>query len=396
VLALFGAWGIVSLARPAAAEKVLERASVLTDTAQRGTLVRAIRAAGTFVPEHVAVVAAPADGLVQSVDLKPGAHVVQGSMIAQLQNPELEADLADIRAQIVAAQAELGSVREEVRSNELDTLSSAQTSTAEREQDETQVRSNESLHQRGLISDVAYQIARIKVRELRDQEAVAKSKISVAQADAGARVAVAQAKIDQLSAQLSAKSAELDALAVRSATTGVVQSVAVDPGQRIALGAEIARLADQRDLKAVLLVPEADVHDVTIGLPVAIELGSLASSGHVVRIDPAAQEGSVAVDVGFEGTVPAVARPDLHVDGSIELERIPNAVSIARPTGATDGTDTDLYKITGGGTRAVRVHVRLGRGSDDRVQILSGIAAGDTIIISDTSAAQNAESVLIK
>jgi len=392
----FGAWGIFSLARPTRSERLLDRASVLTDTAQRGTLVRAIRATGTFVPEHIAIVAAPTDGLVQTVDVKPGARVAPGSVIARLQSLDLQADIVDRRTQISAGQAELASLYQQVRSTQLDALSSEQTAAAERQQAEMQARANEALHRLGLIPDVTYDVAKIKVQELRGQERVAQSKIAVARAEGRAQIAVGQAKIEQLEAQLAAKNTELDALTTRAATVGVVQSVAVDPGQRVAAGGELARVADQRDLKVVLLVAEADAHDVTPGLPVSIDTGFGNAHGRVARIDPAAQNGSVAVDVIFDGTAPAGARPDLHVEGAIDLERIPHAVSIARPTGAADDTDVDLYKLTGDGTRAVRVQARLGRGSIDRVHVLSGVAPGDTIIISDTSAAQGAASVLLR
>ena len=392
----FGAWGIFSLAHPARAQVTLDRAAAITDVAKRGTLVRSIRTTGTFAPQHITVVSAPADGLVESLPLKAGAHVVDGTVIARLRNADLEADVIDLRSQIVAARAELAGVREDARSNQLDTVSSAQTATAERQQAQTQAHADAVLHNQGLISDVTFDVERIKVRELRDREAVAQSKIGVAQADMEAKIAVAQAKIAQLEAQLSAKTSALEALTARAATDGTVQSVAVDPGQRVAMGGEIARIADERDLKAVLLVPEADAHDVTLGLPVAIDTGSAIARGYVARIDPAAQDGSVAIDVVFDGAAPAGARPALHVDGEIQLERIPNALSIARPAGAADDSEGGLYKVVDGGTRAVRVHVSYGRGSADRIQVRSGIAAGDTVIVSDTSAAQNAGSIQLR
>lgn len=207
----------------------------------------------------------------------------------------------------------------------------------------------------------------------------------VAQADGQAKVAAAQAQVDEARTQLAAAQANADALTVRASTSGIVQDVNVDPGTSLAPRAEIARIADTRHLKAVLQVAETDVHAVVPGMRAGIDGGDGSVAGRVSRIAPAAQNGTVAVDVVFEGALPGGSRPDASVTGTIVLARLPNAVSIARPAGAADGSTIDLFKVTRGGDGAVRVRVRLGQGSSDRVQVLSGLSPGDTVIVSDTS-----------
>jgi multidrug efflux pump subunit AcrA (membrane-fusion protein) len=181
---------------------------------------------------------------------------------------------------------------------------------------------------------------------------------------------------------------------VTATTSGVVQNVSVETGQRVSTGAELTRIAAQHDLKAVLLVPEADARNVTVGLAASVDSGSGPVRGRVVRIDPSAQNGTVAVDIGFEGRTILGARPDLHVDGTIEVDRVPNALSVSRPAGTADDSETELYKIAG--DRAVRARVRFGRGSADRVRILSGLRAGDDVIISDTSSFNGAPLVQLR
>jgi HlyD family secretion protein len=210
--------------------------------------------------------------------------------------------------------------------------------------------------------------------------------VNVAEADAQAKIAAAQAQVDQAAATLGAAQAQVNELTVRSAITGIVESVDVDPGTSVAQNTEIARIADTSDLKVVLQVAESDVHAVATGMPASIDTGNGTVVGRIARIAPAAQNGSVAVDVTFARPLPAGARPDANVEGTIILAKIGDVLSVARPAGATDDSTLDLFKVVDNGTRAVRTRVRLGRGSNERVAVLSGLALGDTVIVSDMSA----------
>jgi RND family efflux transporter MFP subunit len=290
---------------------------------------------------------------------------------------------------VQVAQANLASARQQAQAAVLTQQTAVSDAQAQMEANVLQAKSLNELHRKGLVADVAYLQAQIQAKKSTNDVRASRAQVSVTAADTQAKVAAAQAQLDQAQAQLVANETQVEALTVRAATSGIVQSVDVDPGMSVAQNTAIARIADTRDLKAVLQVAESDVHAVVPGMPVRIDTGDGVVMGHVARIAPSAQNGTVAVDVTFARTLPSGARPDANVDGTIEIASIPNAISIARPAGASDDSTIDVFKIVDGGTRAVRVRVHLGQGSNDRVQILSGIAPGDTIIVSDMSTYQD-------
>jgi multidrug efflux pump subunit AcrA (membrane-fusion protein) len=386
----------VVLLRPQPSDPTIEPAAIVTDVAVRGDLVSAVRAPGTFVAEHVRVAAAPGDGTVESIPAHVGSDVRASTPIAQLSDPNLDAELADVSAQIAAARAELRSVQAEARAAQLDRQAVVAAALADYRQSREQALRYADLHAKGLVSDYDDHVAQIKAGEARDSVDFDERKIAVGGADAQAKAAVAQARITQLRAAYAAKTAQRAALTVRAGAIGVVQSIAVERGERVGAGTQIARIVDRRDLKVTLDVPEADVHDVVPGLAAVVEGEHGTIRGHVARVDPAAQGGVVAVDVALDADVPANARPDGRVDGTIELARLRNVVSIARPANAVENTSADMYRLVDGGTRALRTRVRFGRASPDRIEIVSGISAGTTVIVSDTSTIPDASTLRIR
>lgn len=378
-------WALISFAhQPAGA--VVDKSTLVTDTAQRGTLVRSVSAQGAFAPEHVRIASATQPGVVNQIFVKAGSTVYPGMPIVQMQNPSLESAAVDARSALDVARANLAEARAQAQASIITQRSSLSDAQAQLETSALQAKSYEELHKRGLVANLTYQQAIVQARKSENDVRSGQAQVNVAGADAQAKIAAAQAQVDQAQAQLAAAQAQLDALTVRAATPGVVQSVDVDPGTSIAQNTELARIADMRDLKAVLQVAESDVHAVAPGMRAQIDTGNGVIQGIVARIAPSAQNGTVAVDVTFPRALSPGARPDAAVDGTIIISKIPAAVSIARPAGAADNTTIDLFKVTAGGQRAVRVRVRLGQGSSDRVQVLSGILPGDTVIVSDMSA----------
>ncbi|MGB6986293.1 MAG: efflux RND transporter periplasmic adaptor subunit [Candidatus Aquilonibacter sp.] len=365
---------------------VVERASIVTDTVRHGELDRSISTSGTLAPQEVHIVAAVQPGIVESVLVKPGANVTGGTPIARLSNPDLDADVVAARSAIDVARADLASAQQQAQASALAQRSVYTSARAQLEMDTTNVSGEAELHREGFIADQTYRIAQIKAGQSKDQLNVAHSQIGVDAAEQSAKIAAAQAQLDQAQAQLQAKQAEVDALVVRAHSSGIVQSVAIDPGARVDTGTELARVADQRDLKAILQVPEGQAHAVAIGMPVRVDTGDGTVTGRVARIAPSAQDGSVAVDVSFIAALPAGARPDLNVDGTIDLQTLRSVLSIARPAGAADNSTVSLYRLDAGSSQARLVQVHLGVGSTDRIQVLDGISAGDTVIVSDTSA----------
>ena len=385
LLIVAAAVALFSLTRTGGGTAV-DRASVVTDATKFGTLNRSISATGVLAPQEIHVVAAVQPGVIESVFVKPGASVVEGAPIARLSNPDLDADVITARSAVDVARADLASAQQQARAAALAQQSAFSAAHAQSEMDSTEVLAEAELHREGYVADQTYRVAQIKAAQSKDQLSVAHSQIGVDAAEQRAKIAAAQAQLDQAEAELQAKEAEVEALTVRARSSGIVQSVAVDPGARVDAGAELARVADQHDLKAVLQVPEGQAHVVSIGMSARIDTGNGSVVGHVVRIAPSAQDGSVAVDVNFSAALPPGARPDLNVDGTIDLQTLRNVLSIARPAGAADNTTVSLYKLLPGGTEARLVQVALGVGSTDRIEVLSGLAAGDIVIVSDTSA----------
>jgi HlyD family secretion protein len=385
VLAIGAVVALISLTRTGGGVAV-DRASVVTDTVKFGTLSRSISASGALAPQEVHIVAAAQPGTVESVSIKPGAYVTAQTPIASLSNPDLDAAIVAASSSVDVAQADLVSAEQQAKAAALAQRSAYASAQAQAEMDQTNLSTDEQLHRQGYIGDQPYRIAFIKATQSKAQFVLAHSQIGVDAAEQDAKVTAAQAEVAQAQAQLKAKEAEADALVVRARSAGIVQSVAVDPGARVDAGTELARVADLHDLKAVLQVPEGQVHSVNVGMPVLVDTGSGAVTGHVARIAPSAQDGSVAVDVSFAGALPAGARPDLNVDGTIELQTLPGVLSMARPTEAADNTTVSLYKVDPRTSLARQVQVRVGVGSTDRIEVLAGLAAGDEVIVSDTSA----------
>lgn len=388
VLALIVAvtYSVLSLAHRPAAAPLVDPGQLVIDIAKRGTLVRSVRAAGTIEPDRVQVVSAAADGMITTLGVRPGSMVHDGSTLATLQNPDLKEAVVDAQTQLDAARADVASAHSEAQATRLDKQAAFASAVSQAQQDDVTSTADTRLHAQGLIGDLQYRVARIKAQEDSGLAGIARRQIGVDTADANAKIAAAQAKVEQLSAALAAKQVQLGTLDVRAGSDGIVQSVAVDRGQRVALGTEVAQVANLADLKAVLQVAESDLHGVAIGMPVSIDMNDGSTKrGFVERIAPAAQNGTVAVDVRFT-QIPAGARPDQNIDGTIELARLRDVVSIARPANATDDSTITLYRLSPDGSRAFRTSVRLGSGSLDRVAILSGLRAGDSVIVSDTSA----------
>jgi HlyD family secretion protein len=378
-------WALLSFThQPAGA--VVDKSTIVTDVAQRGALVRSVSAQGAFAPEHLRIASATQPGVVNQIFVKAGSAVYPGMPIAQMQNPALETAAVDARSALSVAQANLAEARAQAQAAVIAQRSNLSDARAQFETNALQAKSYEQLHKRGLVATLTYQQALVQARKSENDVRSGRAQVDVAGADAQAKIAAARAQVEQAQAQLAAAQAQVDALTVRAATSGVVQSVDVDPGTSIAQNTELARIADMRDLKAVLQVAESDVHAVAPGMRAQIDTGNGIIEGRVARIAPSAQNGTVAVDVTFAQRLPAGARPDAAVDGTIVISKIADAVSIARPAGASDNTSIDLFKVAPGAQRAVRVRVRLGQGSSDRVQVLSGVAPGETVIVSDMSA----------
>jgi len=396
VAILAAVYAVYALSHVRRAAVVVDRATVITDTVQQGTLVSSVDEAGTLQSESVRIVSGSQSGTVRSVFVRPGAIVSAGTPIAQLSNPELDVQIVDAQAVLSVAQATLQSARQQAIAAGLTQRSSVASASSQLQLAQINLTAESRLYARGLAASSEYQTAKINAAQAQRTVATAKAQVDVDASNQGAKIAAAAADVQKAQAELAAKRAEVSALTILAGGPGVVQTVDAQPGQLLAAGTAIAKVADQRTLKAVLKVPESQVHQVAIGMPATIDAGNGTVTGRVSHIAPSAANGSVDVDVTFTRPLPPGARPDLNVDGSIILSKIPNAISIARPAGASDNAETQLFKVVDGGSRAVHVRVRLGRGSANRMSVVSGLRPGDSVIISDMSSYDNQSEIRLR
>jgi HlyD family secretion protein len=376
------------LSRLERASPSVARATVLTDTVKRGQMLRQVRGLGTLIPEEIRQIAAPVEGRVEQKFVKPGESVTPGTVLVELSNPTLRQAAVDVEYQIKTAEADLNNLRSRLQSDLMTQQSTIAQIQSEYSQAKIQLDTDEQLGKEGLVPVLTLRISRVKVEQLANRVAVEQKRVGTNKSSAEAQIASQQSRIEQLRAQLRLNQEQVASLQVRAGTAGVLQEVTVEVGQQITPGTNIARVADPTSLKASLQIPETQIKDIALGQPASIDTrsGGAVVPGRVQRIDPAARNGTVTVDVQLEGALPQGARPDLSVDGTIELERLDNVLYVGRPaSGGGAQASVSLFRVEADGRTAVRVPVKLGRASVNTVEVVDGLREGETVILSDTS-----------
>jgi HlyD family secretion protein len=394
-LAVYATLGVLAIAlityglsRLERAAPSVSRSTVLTDTVKRGQMLRNVRGLGTLIPEEIRQIAAPVEGRVEQKFVKPGETVTAGTVLVELSNPTLRQAAVDVEYQIKSAEADMNNLRSRLESDRMSQQANLAQVQSEYSQAKIQLDADEELAKEGLVAALTLRVSRVKVEQLANRVEVEKKRIEQNKSQVSAQIAAQQARIEQLRAQLRLNQEQVASLQVRAGTYGVLQEVTVEVGQQITPGTNIARVADPTSLKAALQIPETQIKDITIGQTATVDTrsGGATVRGTVQRIDPAARNGTVTVDVRIEEALPQGARPDLSVDGTIELERLDNVLYVGRPaTGGGGQATVSLFRVEPEGRTAVRVPVKLGRASVNTVEILDGLREGDTVILSDTS-----------
>lgn len=373
----------ISRLKPAAVS--VDRAAVWVDTVKRGPMLRQVRGLGTLVPEDIRWIATNKEGRVEKIIVRPGAKVEPDTVILELSSPDLEQAALDAKSQATTAEAELTTLRATLQREFLNQESSTAQVRSEYQQAKMEAETNESLKKNGLIADLAYKTSIIKRDELQNRDEIERKRLEFARDSIEPQLAAKQATVDQLQAAAKLKARDVEALHVKAGMTGVLQQLPVEVGQRVIAGTNLARVADPKKLKAQIKIAETQAKDIQINQPASIDTRNGIVAGHVIRVDPAVEQGTVTVDVALDGALPKGARPDLSVDGTIELERLDNVLFVGRPAFAQDGATVGVFKLTGNG-EAVRTPVHFGRSSVNTIEILSGLNAADQVILSDTSA----------
>ncbi len=384
----------LSRLRPAAPS--VDRATVLVDTVKRGPMLREVRGLGTLVPEDIRWIPAQTDSRVDRIVLRPGAIVKPDSIILELSNPELQRDVLDAGFLVKAAEADYANLKVQVNSELLNQKAAAAAVQSEFKQAKLQSEVDEALYKQGLTADVTSKLSHVRAEQLAVRAELEDERTRISADSAQARLQSQQARVEQQRALYSLRRSQIEALHLRAGINGVLQLVPVEVGQRVIPGANLARVADPKKLKAEIRVAETQAKDVAIGQKATIDTRNGIVIGRVARIDPSVQNGTVTVDVTIDAPLPNGARPDLSVDGTIELENLRDVLFVGRPVhGQTDST-IGIFKLGPDDSEAERVNVKLGRSSVNTIEVVQGLKLGDKVILSDMSAWDNVDRIRLK
>ena len=373
----------VSRLEPAAPR--VDRDTIYLDTVQRGPMVRQVRGTGTLVPEQIRWIPATTDGTVERIVIRPGALVAPATVILELSNPELEQSALEARLNLEAAEARYSNRQVEVERDLLNQRATLATTEAQLKTTRLQADADGQLFAQGLVSSLQLQQSQSAEQEYETRYALEQERLQMATDTVEAQLAVEQAEVDRVRTLYELRQQQVADLRVRAGMPGVLQQVPLDEGQRISTGTNLARVGDPEVLKAELRIAETQAKDVQIGQSAAIDTRNGVIPGHVTRIDPAVENGTVTVDIALDGALPRGARPDLTVDGTIELERMDDILFVGRPVFGQEASVVSLFKVDEDGTHASRTRVSLGRASVNTIEVLEGLQPGDRVVLSDMS-----------
>lgn len=375
----------LGLSRMKPAARSVDRGTVWIDTVKRGEMIRQVHGVGTLVPEEVRWIPATQDAIIEEVKAKAGDNVSANSVILILSSPDVRQRATDAELAVKGAEADLANLRATLQTDILNQQSAQAGVESEYNRAKLDFEANQELNKDGLIADVILKKSQESARELAAKNEMEKKKVAVNSQSADARIAAQQARVDQLRAAYELRLKQLDELNVRAGAAGVVQQVPVEAGQHVIPGTILAKVAEPGRLKAEVQIAETQVKDVAIGQVASIDTRNGIIPGRVIRIDPAAVNGTVKVDVQLNGDYGKSARPDLSVDGTIDLERLTNVLYVGRPAYGQAESTVGMFKLMPN-AEAHRTQVKLGRSSVNQVEVLDGLHEGDQVILSDMSA----------
>ena len=375
----------VGVSRLEPAAPLVDRDTIYLDTVQRGPMVRQVRGTGTLVPEQIRWIPATTDGTVEHIVIRPGAFVAPDTVILELSNPELEQSALEARLNLQAAEARYSNRQVEVERELLNQRATLATTEAQLKTARLQADADGQLFAQGLVSSLQLQQSQSAEQEFDTRYALEQERLQMATDTVEAQLAVEQAEVDRLRTLYELRRQQVADLRVRAGMPGVLQQVPLEEGQRITTGTNLARVGDPTVLKAELRIAETQAKDIQIGQTAAVDTRNGVIPGHVTRIDPAVENGTVTVDVALDGALPRGARPDLTVDGTIELERMDDVLFVGRPVFGQEESVVSLFRVEADGTHAFRMRVSLGRASVNTIEVLEGLQPGDRVVLSDTS-----------
>lgn len=389
---LYGAIALVALVamtlglrslKPAAPR--VDRASIWIDSVQKGPLVIEVRGPGTLVPERIRYISAVTAGRVERRLAEPGQEVQPETVLLELSNPDVQLEALESERQLTVSQADRVTLQTDLKTQRLNQEGAVAAAKAAYQDAKRNAEAAQELVAKQLISTMEASRAMDRVEELETRYRVEEERLQVMVGAADSQLALQKAQVGRLIAVAEFQRGRVRSMKVLAGANGILQELPLEVGQWAQSGATLARLVEPGKLKAVLRIPETQAKDIAIGQPAKIDTRNGIVSGKVRRIDPAVQNGTVTVDVSLEGEMPRGARPDLSVDGTIEVERLPDVLHVGRPAYGQANSAVGLFKLTPDGSEATRATVRLGRTSVNTVEIVGGLSRGDKVIISDMS-----------
>lgn len=375
----------VAVARLEPAAPTVERATVWMDTVERGTMLRQVRGPGTLVAEDIRWVSSVNPGRVEQRHVQPGTPVKAGTLLLELSNPDVNRQALEAERQLSAAVAELARLKSTLENQRLTQEATVATVRAEYRDAMRQVSANEKLATQDLVATTDLERSRDRAEELKARLGIEQQRLRYIVESARSQIAAQQAQVDMLRGLVEFGRRQVEAMQIRAPSDGVLQDLPVEVGQWIQPGATLARVVQPGRLKAALRIPETQAKDVAVGQVASIDTRNGVVAGRVMRIDPAVQNGTVTVDVRLEGPLPKGARPDLSVDGTIDIERLQNVMYVGRPAYGQAESTVSMFRVGPDGNSAVRVPVRLGRSSASTIEVVNGLQPGDVVILSDMS-----------
>ena len=388
--------GTVALGMLPQAAPTIERSSLMIDSVQRGTMLRAVRAPGTLVPERVHLVSALTAGRVERLPIRPGAAVTPGSELLELSNPDVQLEALDAERQVAAAEAALLNLETSLATDRFTQQANVATAEATASGANRQAALLESLGAKQFANENDILQAKEQAAEQSARLVAEKGRLAVLDGARAQRIALQKSEVQRVRAIADFQRERVASMKVSAPEGGVLQTLPLELGQWVVPGQVLATLAQPGRLKAMLRVPETQARDIVVGQPVDIDTRNGIAKGHVMRVDPSVQNGTVTVEVSLEGTLPRGARPDLSVDGTIEIERLPDVLHVGRPAYGQGESTFGIFKLDPDGKYATRTQVQFGRSSVTMIEIIKGLKPGDRVITSDMSQWDNVQRVKLK
>jgi HlyD family secretion protein len=385
---------LLSSLKPAAPN--VDREVLSFDGVRRGTMVREVRGAGTLVPEHIRWISALTPARVERIFVQPGTPVTARTVLLELANPDVQIEALDAQRQLTAAEGELVNLRTSLQGQRLTQSGVVATTRSQYLQAKRDAAVADSLEVIGGLSRNDVSLARERAAELEARFDIEKQRLDLLTSTVDSQLAVQREQVIRLRAITAFRLSRLSSLQVHAGEDGVLQELALQLGQWVVPGTILAKVVQPGKLKAVIRIPETQAPGLAIGQKASVDVRTGLVPGHVIRIDPAAQEGTVTVDLALDGALPAGARPDISVDATITIERLNDVLFTGRPVYGQPNTTIGMFKLVEGGRYAVRIPVKIGRTSVSAVEIVQGLAEGDSVVLSDMSRYDNVERVKLK